>query len=60
MLDVQDGNVRIKQYSKVTYLGFESDESFLEEAMVLKVIDKINGRPKFLYRKNRYLAPYLK
>ena len=27
--------------------------------MVLKVIDKINGRFKFLYGKNRYLTPYL-
>ena len=29
-------------------------------AMALKVINKINGRLKFLYRKNRYLTPYLK
>ena len=28
--------------------------------MALKVINKINGRLKFLYRKNRYLTPYLK
>ena len=28
--------------------------------MALKVINKINGRIKFLYRKNRYLTPYLK
>ena len=28
--------------------------------MALKVINKINGWLKFLYRKNRYLTPYLK
>ena len=28
--------------------------------MALKVINKINGRLRFLYRKNRYLSPYLK
>ena len=28
--------------------------------MFLKVINKINGRLKFLYRQNRYLTPYLK
>ena len=28
--------------------------------MALKVINKINGSLKFLYRKNRYLTPYLK
>ena len=28
--------------------------------MVLKVINKINGRLCFLYRKNKYLSPYLK
>ena len=28
--------------------------------MALKVINKVNGWLKFLYRKNRYLTPYLK
>ena len=59
-LDIQYGDVKIKQYSKVTYLGCELDESLLREAMVLKVINKINGKFKFLYRKNRYLTSYLK
>ena len=59
-LDIKYGDAKIKQYSKVTYLGCELDESFSEEAMALKVINKINGRLKFLYRKNRYLTPYLK
>ena len=28
--------------------------------MALKGINKINSRLRFLYRKNRYLSPYLK
>ena len=59
-MDIQYGDVKIKQYSKVTYLGCELDDSLSGEAMALKVINKINGRLKFLYRKNRYLTPYLK
>ena len=51
------GVVKIKQYSKVTHLRSELDESMLGEAMALKVINKINSRLKFLYRKNRYLIP---
>ena len=47
-LDIQYGDVKIKQYSKVTYLGCELDESLSGEAMALKVTNKINGRLKFL------------
>ena len=59
-LDIQYGDVKIKQYSKVTYLGCELGENLSGEAMVSKVMNKINSRLKFLYRKNRYLTPYLK
>ena len=59
-LDTQYGDVKIKQYSKVTYLGCELDESLWGEAMALKIINKINSRLKFLYTKNKYLTPYLK
>ena len=44
------GDAKIKQYSKVTYLGCELDESLSGEAIALNVINKINGRLKFLYR----------
>ena len=50
-LDIQYGDVKIKQYSKVTCLGCGLDESLPGEAMALKVINKIDGRLKFLYRK---------
>ena len=59
-LDINNGDVKIKQYSKVTYLGSELDKNLSGEAMLLKVMNKINGRLKFLYRKNRYLTPCLK
>ena len=52
-LDIQYGDVKIKQYSKVTYLGCELEESLPEEAMALKVINKINDRLEFLHRKNK-------
>ena len=44
----------------MTYLSYELDESLSGEAMALKVMNKINGMLKFLYRKNRYLKLYLK
>ena len=59
-LDMQYENVKIKQYSKVTYLDCDLDKSLSGEAMVLKDINKINDRFKFLYRKSRYLTQYLK
>ena len=58
-LDTEYGDVKIKQYSKVTYLGCELGENLSGEAMASKVMNKINSRLKFLYRKNRYLTPYL-
>ena len=60
-LDIEYGDVKIKQHSKVTYSGCELDETLSGEAMALKVINKINSRLKFLHRIfNRYLTPYLK
>ena len=59
-LNIQYGDVKMKQYSKAIYLGCQLDENLAWEAMALKVMNKINGRLKFPYRKNRYLTPYLK
>ena len=49
-LNIVYGNVKIKQYSKVTYLGCILDESLSGESMALQVPYKINSRLKFLYR----------
>ena len=35
-------------------------ETMLGETMTLSVIDKVNNKLKFLYRKNRFLTPTLK
>ena len=59
-LEIKYGNINIKQYSKVTYLACELDEKLSGKAMVLKVINKINGKLRFFCGKNRYLSPYLK
>lgn len=58
--DINYSDVKIKQYSKITYLCFEIEENLSREAMPLKVINKLNGKLKFLYRYNRYLSSYLK
>ena len=49
-LKIVYGNVKIKQYTKVTYLGSILDESLSGELMVLHVLNKINCRLRFLYK----------
>ena len=46
----------IKQHSKVTYLGCILDNNLSGEAMATKVLGTINGRLKFLYRKQNFLS----
>ena len=55
-LNIKYGNVNIKQYSKVTYLGCILDETLSGESMALHVLSKINTKLKFLYRKNDFLS----
>ena len=40
----------IKQHSTVTFLGCVLDESLSGESMATKMLGKINGKLKFLYR----------
>ena len=58
-MNIQYGDVEIKQYSKVTYLRCKLEESLSGEVTALKIKNNINGMLKFPYRKNRYLTPYL-
>ena len=51
---------KIKQHSKVTYLGCILDKTISGESMALKVINKINSRLKFLHGKNKFLTPALR
>ena len=58
-LNIVYGNVKIKQYTKVTYLGCILDESLSGESIALHVLNKINSRLRFLYRQNRSLNKLL-
>ena len=53
-------NINIKQHSEVTYLGYALEKTMSGEPMSLKVVNKINRKLKFLYRKNRFLRPELR
>ena len=55
-LDISRGDIKIIQYTRVTYLGCELDQYLSGESMVTKVLGKINGRLKFLYRKKFFLS----
>ena len=58
-LNIKFENIQIKQHSKVKYLGCMLDETMSGETMALSVINKINNKLKFLYRKKRFLTPTL-
>ena len=54
-LNIVYDNVKIKQYTKITYLGCILDESRPGVLMALHVLNIINSRLRFLYRQNRFL-----
>ena len=56
-LNIKYKDINIKQHSEVTYFGCVLDKTMSGEPVVLKVINKINGKLKFLYWKNRFLSP---
>ena len=58
-LNIVYDNVKINQYTKVTYLGCIFDESLSGESMALHVLTKINSRRRFLYRENKFLNKLL-
>ena len=53
-------NIRIKLYSRVTYIFCILDETMSREPLSDKEIRKVNAILKFLYRKNKYLSPNLR
>jgi hypothetical protein len=55
-INIKRGDTVIKQHAKVSYLGCILDENLSGESMGNKVLGKINGRLKFLYRKNKFLT----
>ena len=59
-LDIQHGDIKIKQHSKVTYLGCILDENMSGDSMATKVLGKINSKLRFLYSKNKFLTAGLR
>ena len=59
-LNIKYENINVKQHSEVTYLGCVLDETMSGEPVTLKIINKINGKLKFLYRENRFLSTELR
>ena len=58
--DISRGRIKVTQHREINYLGFLFDEKSSGESMSLKVIEKINGRHKFLWRKHKFFTPTLK
>jgi hypothetical protein len=56
ILEINHGDIQIVQYPKVTYLGCILDSYMSGEAMATKVMGKVNGRLKFLFRKSSFLT----
>ena len=54
-LDIRRGDIKIKQHTSVTYLGCILDENLSGESMATRILSKINGRLRFLYRKQHFL-----
>ena len=59
-IDINYNGIKIKQHSQVNYLGCILDETLNGESMALKVLNKVNSKLKFLYRKNKFLTPSLR
>ena len=59
-MNIRRGDIEIKQHSVVTYLGSVLDENLSGESMATKMLGKINGKLKFLYRKQNFLDSSLR
>ena len=55
-LDIRYKDIEIKQHSKATYQGCILDYNLSGEAIATKVLGMVNGRLKFLYRKQNFQA----
>ena len=54
-------DVTLKQFfSTVEYLGCLLDETLSDQEMAIKVLKKVNGKLRFLYRQGKYLNPRLR
>ena len=54
-LDIRRRDIKIKQYTSVTYLGCILDEDLSGESMATRILGKIKDRLRFLNRKQHFL-----
>ena len=59
-IDISYKDVKIKQYSKLTYLRCVLVECLTGESMAMHVLTKVTSKLKSLYRKNRFLSKDLR
>ena len=59
-LDIEYGEIHIKQYHTVIHLGCSLDETLSGESMALKVVNEINSRLRFPYRKNIFMSSFFR
>ena len=59
-LNLKYKKIKIKQHLQVTYLSSVLDETLPGEPLALKALNKVNGKLKFLYRKNKFPTPTLR
>ena len=59
-LKISRGSIDVSQHKEINYLGCLFDEKCTGASMALRVLEKINDRLKFLWRKNKFLTPSLK
>ena len=59
-LNISFGSVTIKQHRVIEYLGCILNDNLTGENMILKVLNKINSKLKFLYRQSEHLNPQLR
>ena len=54
-LDIRRSDIKIKKHTSVTCLGCIFDENLSGESMATRTLGKINGRLRFLFRKQNFL-----
>ena len=59
-LDIYRGEIQIMQHTEVNYLGCLFDSNLSGRGMAIKVLNKVNSRLRFLYRKQSVLNNHLR
>ena len=59
-LEINRREIKIKQHSEVKYLGCLFDSNLSGRGMAIQVLNKINSRLRFLYRKQNIFDKHLR